>query len=236
MIVHLGVIGPARPVGESGCDDAGDVLFDDAVRAGAGAKHLPLRIGEDVPDGLEMAVVDDQLRLLIAEGPGDRDRLRGRERQIEAGDGCSSGRSLRRQADRLAGDRVGQGDEHETEVFRGHLRARLQPPAAVEVCQTLTEKSPGRRARLGVVASERGGLLSGAVAGGDGLHEVAKPASEADAANRNHANAKLVFHALLSRDASNSRIHLVAQHSRRRLSPAVENDRVSSKDDRSAQT
>ena len=73
--------------------------------------------------------------------------------------------------------------------------------------------SPGRRTRRVPVATKP-------VSSDLGLRSV----------GLNRVNAKLVFHALLSRDASDSRIHLQVQHSRRRPSPAAEHSSVSSKD------
>ncbi len=48
VVVQLGVVGPAGPVGERGGHHAGDVLLDDAVGARAGAEHLRLGVGEHV--------------------------------------------------------------------------------------------------------------------------------------------------------------------------------------------
>jgi hypothetical protein len=79
------------------------------------------------------------------------------------------------------------------------------------------------------------GRLRVPVAGRDRVDEVAIATAKAHPPDRDQANAKLVFHALLSRDASDSRIHLHVQHSRRRQSPAAENDLVSSKDGRNDQ-
>ena len=46
------------------------------------------------------------------------------------------------------------------------------------------------------------------------------------------ANAKLVFHAVLSREATGSRIYLQVQHTRRPRSPLVRSEDVSSKEHR----
>ena len=74
--MELGVVQPAREVGEGGGDDPRHVLLDDPVLPRAGAEDVTLGVGEDVVDRLEVAVVDDGLRLRIGERPGDRHRLR----------------------------------------------------------------------------------------------------------------------------------------------------------------
>ena len=75
-------------VGERCSNHPGHVLLDDTVLPRSGVEDVALRIGEDVLDGPAVALVDDCLGPLVGQGPGNRHRLRGREREIEPGNGC----------------------------------------------------------------------------------------------------------------------------------------------------
>ena len=108
----------------------------------------------------------------------------GEKQRSKRGDGSLARRRLRGSADRLAAHRVRERHQHQPEVLLGHLRAGLDASPAVEIGEAAAEEPAGRRPRLGVVAGERGGPIGGAVAGGHRLHQVAEPASDADAADR----------------------------------------------------
>ena len=86
MVVQLGVVSPAREVGEGGGDDPGHVLFDDAAGTRAGVKDVRLGVGEDVVDRLAVTVRDDGFRVLVGERPGRRYGLARAESEVEAGD------------------------------------------------------------------------------------------------------------------------------------------------------
>ena len=132
MAVQLGIVRPAREVGERGCDDPGDVLFDDPVLARTRVEYFLLRVGDDVVDRLSVTVRDDISRLVVGESPEDRERFRGAEAKIEAGDRGTPG-PPRKRSDRLATHGIGAGDQHVPEVLLAHLRAALEPFAAVEI-------------------------------------------------------------------------------------------------------
>ena len=94
VVVELGVPGPRVAVGEGGGHHSVDVLLDHAVGARARVEHLALGVGEDDLDGPPVAGVDQGLGLPVGQCPGDRDRLRRRERQVEPGHGRTEGSSL----------------------------------------------------------------------------------------------------------------------------------------------
>ena len=135
----------------------------------------------------EVAVEDDGLRLLVGERPGDADALRRAEREVEAGHRRGPGRRfLRRPAERLAGHRVAQLDEHPAEVLLCDDAPVFDAAAPVEVGETGAEEAPGRRPRRRVVGGEALGPRRVLVARGDRLHEVAEPAAQADPPDRDH--------------------------------------------------
>jgi hypothetical protein len=98
----------------------------------------------------------------------------------------TAGRGPRHRADRLSAYGIGARSQHEPEMFLAHLRAVLDPFATVEVAEATAEKDSRWRPRLDVLSRERRGGIASAVAGGDRVHEVAKAASEADPADRDH--------------------------------------------------
>ncbi len=65
---------------------------------------------------------------MASERPGQRDRLRGREGQVEAGDRLAAGRGL--QAERLAVDRIATG-QHRDELVGLDLAVEAEIPGGV---------------------------------------------------------------------------------------------------------